>query len=169
MAILAAATDAALVASLSLIAPLGLGTGANTKFVQRFVKLDNESAAVEVLQQTVFDKRLISRRLIQPLLVHLERDGVRTTQSAIARDVLDSCDEIPLAIRRISTTPLPRQVIWGLNDDINTLVIEDETRFGGDWHTLEDCGHLPHVEHRVTVNRLLADLLQRSSGHKNCG
>ena len=116
-----------------------------------------------MLQQTVFDKRLISRRLIQPLLVHLQKDGVRATQSAIARDVLDSCNELPLAIEQIASSVLPRQVVWGLNDDINGIVANDESRFGGAWHKLEDCGHLPHVEHRVQVNNLLTDLVHRCS------
>ncbi len=152
------------IASLSLLAPLGLGSGANVDFIEKYVELDNEAAALELLQQTVFNERLISSQLIKPLLMHLGQQGVRTTLRSLARDVLNPGDELASAVEQVSASVIPRQVIWGLNDNINAFVAADESRFGGRWHTMENCGHLPHVEQRVQVNQLLLDLVQPVTG-----
>ena len=168
LAMLAAAHDTvhdrAQIASLSLIAPLGLGSGANADFIEKYVALDDEPATLELLQRTVFNDRLISGQLIKPLLLHLRKDGVRTTLQAIGDAVLTPSNELSQAVEQISSGDLPRQVIWGLNDHIIPLVKDDENRFGGHWHTMENCGHLPHIEMRVQVNRLLLDIVRRSTG-----
>ena len=164
LAMLATAHDSTQIASLSLIAPLGLGSGADADFIEKYVALDDETATLKLLQRTVFNERLISGQLIKPLLLHLGKDGVRATLQTLAQAVLNPADDLSLAVERISCSDLPRQVIWGMNDSIIPPVKDDEKRFGGYWHTLENCGHLPHIEMRVQVNRLLLDIVRRTTG-----
>ena len=163
LAMLAAAQNSEAVASISLIAPHGLGGGVNKAFVETFVTLDDASATLETLQTTVFNSKLISRPLIEPLLHRLQQPGVRHALQTLAQQVVQTDPALTEAMDKLAQSALPRLVIWGHDDVINPLVADDQQRWGGTWHTLADCGHLPHVEHRTKVNQWLIELVQSTT------
>jgi pyruvate dehydrogenase E2 component (dihydrolipoamide acetyltransferase) len=151
------------IASLTLLAPLGLGAGGNKEFIHQLIQLDDADTALNVLQRTVHNRQLISSQLIQPMLQHLRRNEVRATLRTMAEDVLNPGSALTSAVQHLAECELPKQVAWGHDDNIIPPVAEDAERVGGDWHFIEACGHLPHVEHRTKVNRLLIDMVQRVS------
>lgn len=163
LCMLAAGQDNETVASISLIAPHGLGGGVNRAFVEKFVSLDDATSTLETLQTTVFNTKLISRPLIEPLLHRLQQPGVRESLQTLAQLVVQSDAALNEAMDQMAQSALPRLVIWGRDDTINPFVAEDQQRWGGTWHTLADCGHLPHVEHRTKVNRWLIELVQSTT------
>ncbi len=160
VAVLCAASQGIRVQSLSLIAPLGLGQGVCQSFSDQLTSLDNEADALDLLQSLVHNKRLIARALAGLLLAHLNKPGARESLTDFARVLHQSGDHLHAAFAKVAASDLKRQVFWGKQDNINALNANDALTFGGDWHFLDDCGHLPHVEHRTFFNNKLCELIK---------
>ena len=159
VALLCTAAKPDYVLSLSLIAPAGLGGGVNTEFTSSFVALDNEKTAFELLQTLVSNPRLIARPLAGLLLANLDKPGARQALDKIANGLNDSKPLVGSAMKQVLKKGVRCQVIWGLQDIINPPLKSDEADFGGNWIWLDDCGHLPHVEHRAVVNDAILKFL----------
>jgi len=161
IAALCAAKQPDRVVSLSLLAPAGLGAGVSRDFIDRFVRLDNESDALQLLQTLVHNKRLIAPALASLLLNQLDRPGARDSLQQYAELLPGTLAEVVEAFTIIKNRDIRRQFFWGRQDRINSASEDDEQNIGGDWHWYEDTGHLPHVEQRVLFNRALCDFLKR--------
>lgn len=149
------------VAALSLIAPLGLGAVKEPEFMQQLPGLVERQSVHEALQTLVVNPRLISRQLAPMLLSQLERPGVRLALGTIAKAVAGSADALENAIKSVVSRDVQRMVIWGLQDTVNPLNQTTKAGFGGRWHCLEACGHLPQVEQRLMVNQYLMDFIKK--------
>lgn len=160
VAVLCAASKPANILSLSLIAPLGLGQGVSKTFSDNLADLDNETDALNLLQSLVHNKRLIAGALAQLLLAHLNKPGARESLKDFAGLLHKSDKQLHSAFAKVASNDLKRQVFWGKQDSINPMNANDVIVFGGDWHYLEDCGHLPHVEHRTFFNNKLCEFLK---------
>ncbi len=159
VALRCAATKPECVLSLSLIAPAGLGSGVSANFTGSFVELQDEKTAFELLQTLVFNPRLIARPLAGLLLANLDKPGARRAVEKIASGLNNSKPLVQSAMKQIIKDRIRCQVIWGLQDNINPPLKSDEAEFGGDWIWLDNCGHLPHVEHRSVVNDAILKFL----------
>lgn len=157
--LLYAATQAQRVASLSLLAPVGLGSGVNRHFLHGLPLLSEPAETLALLRTTVNDAKLISPQIAPLLLDQLARNEFKQTLRICARAMQNTDPKLQPAIDSIINAAIPRQVIWGQEDKINPLAADDQQHFGGQWHTLAQCGHLPHIEYRTTVNQLLADFI----------
>lgn len=147
------------VASLTLIAPAGLGAEINAAFIDGFVKMERRRDAQEVLRLLVHDPALVSRRMVEDVLRYKRLDGV----AAALRRFAD--EWFPGGVQRADLTGLaknssPPQVIWGKADGI--IPAAHAAALGGDVpvHVLDDAGHLPHMEKAAEVNRLIARLVE---------
>lgn len=159
VALLCAAAKPDNVLSMTLLAPAGLGDGVSTNFTGSFVALDDEKTAFELLQSLVHNPRLIARPLAGLLLENLDKAGVRRGLEKIASGLNGSKPLVGSALNQVLKSGVRCQVIWGLQDIINPPKQSDEADFGGDWIWLDNCGHLPHVEHRMVVNDAILKFL----------
>lgn len=164
VAMLCAVARPGLVASLTLIAPVGLGQGVSAGFTRAFVNLDNEESALQLLQSLVHNPRLIPAMLATMLLEKLARPGARVALGNIAIQLHGSNKLLNETVTQLKNTEVNYQVIWGLQDNINPPHAGDEAEFGGQWLWLDNCGHLPHIEHRVVVNDAIRDFIKNNSG-----
>lgn len=155
VAIEIAAQQPALVSALSLLSPAGLGEGINRTFIVEYPKLSAPEAVIDLLQSLVFDPRLISPMIAPMTLKHLERPGVRSYLANVATHLSGLADTLQPAIQSVVESGIRRQLIWGDTDTINPPDLSCIASFGGEAHWLENCGHLPHIEKRKTVNELL--------------
>lgn len=140
------------VASLTLIAPAGLGTGIDGDFLHQFPTLTQAEDAEALLRLLVARPRLINRFMVARVLAHLEKPLARESLAALAR-LLETLDP-PKA------PAVPRLVLWGAEDRINPFDPNRVAAFGGEHHVLPDAGHMPHVETPKPVNALIADFLR---------
>lgn len=148
------------VKSLTLLAPMGLGFGVATDFLLTFPTLRTEQPVLEQLGRLVCDKRLISPLVVPLVLEYLEKPGVRERLQHLAASLVGGDEpEITQAIKDIVQRNVSRLTIWGKNDAINPYNKADKVVFGGDWHVISECGHIPHIEHRIRVNRAIKDHL----------
>jgi pimeloyl-ACP methyl ester carboxylesterase len=107
----------------------------------------------------VVNTRLISPMVAPVILAHLARPGVRNYLCRIAVHLAEVERSLQPSINAVVNSDIQRQVIWGYADTINPPDADRLAAFGGDMHWLENCGHLPHMEKRSEVNRLLSCLV----------
>ncbi|MEE9320974.1 MAG: alpha/beta fold hydrolase [Granulosicoccus sp.] len=155
VAIEIAAQQPTLANALSLLSPAGLGEGINRRFISEYPKLSEPEFVIDLLQTLVLDPRLISTMVAPMVLAHLERPGVRRYLSSVASHLAGLEGALQPAIQSVVESNIHRQIIWGNADTINPPDLSCIAEFGGEFHFLDSCGHLPHIEKRKTVNELL--------------
>lgn len=161
IALVMAARSPESVASLSLIAPAGLGAGVDAAFAADLPSVGDVDAAMVLLRRLVVRGGLINRMTAQRLVDHLAKEGVRDALSRIATALPDGEAEIRKTATAVAARGLPRLVIWGEADTINPLDAARLAEFGGELHVVPGTAHLPHIENPAAVNALLAAFLAR--------
>ena len=148
------------VASLSLIAPAGLGRGLDRDFPLTYAALADQEAVLAALRRLVVRPILINKMTAQRVLTQLDRPGARQSLNRIAAGLLSSETALAEAATRIAAGNVPRLVIWGSADAINPIDRARLAEFGGTLLEVPDAGHLPHIENAKAVNEALATFLK---------
>jgi pyruvate dehydrogenase E2 component (dihydrolipoamide acetyltransferase) len=142
-------------ASLSLIAPAGLGPEINGAFINAFLAAARRREAVEALNLLVHDPGMVSRFMVEEVLRYKRLDGVAAALTAIAEAWFPQGRQAVDLGARIMALPLPVQIIWGRADRILPVAQADGLAACFPVHVLDETGHLPHLEKPGEVNRLL--------------
>lgn len=151
------------VASLTLIAPAGLGQQLDRNLLERLPALDDAEDILALLRTLVARPALINKMTAQRVLGQLAREGARDALIAIASGLLASEDRIRSAAESVSARAVPRLVLWGAEDAIYPLDQARTEAFGGDLHQIPAAGHLPHIEAFKTANDLMTTFLSSQS------
>ena len=150
------------VATLTLIAPVGLGAEINAAFIDGFVRAGRRREAQEVLALLVRDPAMVSRAMVEDVLRYKRLDGVAAALDTIARawfpDGRQALDLRP-ALAALSA---PAQLIWGSDDRIIPLAHAEALAGKLTVHIVDDAGHLPHMEKTGEVNRLIGRFIAAS-------
>ena len=162
LALLIAAQQPERVASLTLIAPAGLGLGVDRAFLAAYPELDDAQAIMVMLRQLVVQPLLINKMMVQRVQAHLARDGVRETLRAIGTGLVHHEAELSKAAETITSLDLPRLTLWGEGDAINPLNEDRLRAFGGVRHVIANAGHLPHIENPKLANEYLTNFLKHN-------
>jgi pimeloyl-ACP methyl ester carboxylesterase len=167
VAVALAAEHPSLVRSIALIAPAGLGRGADSEFVARLPEARTAEELEPLLHSIVSRPRLINRQMVARVLAQLDEPGRREAYRAIGTHLGDL--EATLADRTafLAASPLPRLVVWGELDRTNPLDRERLAAFGGEQMIVEGAAHMPHVEAQRVVNERLLAFIEASSGIGN--
>jgi len=145
------------VQSLVTFAPAGLGDQINTEFLKQFAQADDSETIHTLLLSLVHDQKMIGRALAKSVLAYLDKAGTRDALMLISNGIVAAQDDVSAAVKTIRTANIPRLTIWGADDRINPMSKDKAVSFGGSLHVFDDCGHLPHIERRVAVNKLLVE------------
>ena len=156
IAIVFAAAQPDRVASLTLIAPAGLGTEINAAFIDGFVKMERRRDAQEVLRHLVNDPDLVSRAMVEDVLRYKRLDGVAAALQALAAAWFPNGAQRHLVADRLAELVMPVQIIWGREDRIIPAAHGEAPAGKLLVHILDNAGHLPHMEKSAEVNRLIA-------------
>ena len=148
------------VASLTLIAPAGLGPDINAAFIDGFVRAARRKDAVDVLQLLVHDPSLVSRTMIEDVLRYKRLDGVVPALQTVAQAWFGGGRQTVDLAARISALGLPVQVIWGRSDRIVPVGHAEALGTQHPVHVMDDAGHLPHMEKSGEVNRLVRRFIE---------
>ncbi len=147
------------VASLTLLAPAGLGPEINAAFIDGFVRIERRREAQEVLRLLVHDPALVGRTMVEDVLRYKRLDGVSAALSAIAAEWFPGGVQRAGQAEILATLPLPVQLVWGRDDRIIPAAHAAALAGRVPVHILDSCGHLPHMEKAGEVNRLIARLV----------
>jgi pyruvate dehydrogenase E2 component (dihydrolipoamide acetyltransferase) len=146
-------------ASLTLLAPAGLGPEINGAFITAFLGAARRREAVEALNLLVHDPSLVSRFMVEEVLRYKRLDGVAAALSAIAGACFPGGRQALDLGQQIAALPLPVQVIWGREDRIVPAGQAAALAARSPVHLLDETGHLPHLEKPGEVSRLIRDFL----------
>ncbi|WP_421692700.1 alpha/beta fold hydrolase [Aestuariivirga sp.] len=159
IAMLMAAKHPERVASLTLIAAAGLGTGIDHAFLTRFPGLSEIDETTGLLHRLVVRPQLINRLTVQRVIEQLARPGARDALSRIAAGIIATEAQLSETAQQIALLDVPRLVVFGTEDRINPPDLAAINRFGGTSLLIPSAGHLPHIEAAAQVNRAVATLL----------
>jgi len=143
------------VASLTLLAPAGLGPEINGDYIAGFVAAQRRKDMKPLAQQLFADPGLVSRSMVEDLLRSKRIDGVDAALDAIAgHQFRDGRQNLDLAARA-GDLDVPVQIIWGRQDAI--IPSGHAARLeGAEVHLLDGAGHMPMMEKAAEVNALIA-------------
>lgn len=150
-------------ASLTLVAPAGLGPEIDAVFIDGFIRAGRRRETVEVLTRLVHDPALVSRAMVEEVLRYKRLDGVTAALTAIARAWFgDGRQHLDLR-EQLAALDRPMQLIWGREDRIIPAAhgVAFAARFPV--HVLAAAGHLPHLEKPGEVGRLLRVFIDSAS------
>jgi pyruvate dehydrogenase E2 component (dihydrolipoamide acetyltransferase) len=155
IAVLAAARAPDLVATLSLVAPVGLGPEINGTFIDGFVRAERRKEVAELLALLVHDPALVSRTMVEDVLRYKRLDGVTQALQAIVHAWFAGGRQRRNLVAQITAIAAPVQIIWGRDDHIIPVAHAEAVGSKADVHILDDVGHLPHMEKANEVIRLI--------------
>ncbi|MCP5365787.1 MAG: acetoin dehydrogenase dihydrolipoyllysine-residue acetyltransferase subunit [Hyphomicrobiales bacterium] len=143
------------VASLTLIAPVGIGKEINTEFMEGFLSAKRRKALQPVLEQLVADPALIGRDMIEDVLKFKRLDGVDAALRRIISANFDSgCQSVDLR-STLSDLSIPVTVIWGAEDKIIPSAHSMGLPTRVEVQIIPNAGHIPQMEESGAVNDLI--------------
>jgi pyruvate dehydrogenase E2 component (dihydrolipoamide acetyltransferase) len=160
IAALVAARNPARIATLTLIAPCGLGAEINATFIDGFVRMARRRDAVEVLNLLVHDPALVSRTMVEDVLRYKRIDGVTGALEAIARAWFAGGRQTHDLRAALAALAAPVQIIWGRDDRIIPAAHAEALASRLPVHVLDAAGHLPHMEKAAEVNRVIRRFIE---------
>jgi pyruvate dehydrogenase E2 component (dihydrolipoamide acetyltransferase) len=147
------------VASLTMIAPAGLGREINAAFIDGFVKMERRRDAQEVLRLLVHDPDLVGRAMVEDVLRYKRLDGIAAALAAIAVEWFPGGVQREALAALVPALAMPVQIVWGRDDRIIPVAHAEALAGRVPVHLLDNVGHLPHMEKANEVNRLIAALV----------
>jgi pyruvate dehydrogenase E2 component (dihydrolipoamide acetyltransferase) len=158
LAVALAARRPECVATLTLLAPAGLGREINGGFIDAFMRASRRREAVAALQLLVRDPSLIERAMVEEFLRYKRLDGVAGALETIAHAWFPEGRQAVDLVPSLHALTMPVQVIWGREDRI-IPVAHAAAAESAQVHILDGVGHLPHMEKAGEVNRLIRAMI----------
>ncbi len=143
------------VASLSLVAPAGLGSEINNDYIEGFIAATRRKEMKEVLRALFADPESLGRDMVNEVLKYKRLDGVNAALRKIAGAVFPGGRQGQVARDRLGELPMPVQIIWGRQDRILPAAHADGLPAKIAVHTIDGAGHMAHMEAAGEVNHLI--------------
>jgi pyruvate dehydrogenase E2 component (dihydrolipoamide acetyltransferase) len=152
------------VASLTLVAPAGLGEDINPDYIDGFVAAERRRELKGVLELLFADQGLVSRKLVDDVLRYKRLDGVEAALRQVAGAMYPSGRQTVVLTGELDRLQAPALVVWGGQDRIlptaHAEALADRARV----EVLPGAGHSPHMEAANEVNRLVGGFLDELEG-----
>lgn len=149
--------------SLFLISPAGLGPDVNGAFVLGYVRSTNEASLAPWMKLLVADETVIGPAFVKVTAETRAAPGVAEAQQRIAQAIFPDGTQVVSVRKALAGLPCPVRIVFGAEDRIipprhvaglpGTIGV----------HLFPGIGHMPQIEAREPVARLLTEHL-RSAG-----
>lgn len=150
------------VASLTLIAPAGMGDEVNAPALKDMVEADRTRDMQKALEALVHDKALVGRRMADNVLklrrLDGARDALRTIESTCFGNGRQSFDMRPV----LDAARIPVALFWGEEDEILPVTGAKNVPDFVAKHILPQIGHMPQLEKTAELNRLVEAFLEKT-------
>jgi pyruvate dehydrogenase E2 component (dihydrolipoamide acetyltransferase) len=150
-----ALSQAARIASATLVCPAGLGPEINMAYIEGFMAARRRKQLEPVLQMLVADPAMVSREMVEDVLKMRRLDGVEQALTTIIGAVFPNGRQALQLRDRIGEVAVPVQVIWGKADQIVPAAHGKGLPAAIPVHVLDHAGHMAHMEQAAEVNRLI--------------
>jgi len=145
------------VATVTGVAPGGLGPELNRAFIDGFIAADRRPAMSAALG-LLFDKsEAVNRAMVDDALRYKRQDGVTEALQAIAAANFTAAGQKSGLRELLPSIKPPIQIIWGANDRIIPAHQADGLQPSVPVAVIGGAGHMPHMEKSGEVNRLIAN------------
>lgn len=161
IAIWMAKSEPARVASLTLLAPGGIGPEINTDFLEGFARADKRKDMKDALGLLFADAGAVSRDMVENALKYKRLDGAADALSTLLGAMLKDGQQRGGLREALAASSVPSQIIWGTADRIIHATQADALPASVSVHRLAGIGHMPQMEAAAEVNRLILDQLKR--------
>lgn len=141
------------VKSLTLIAPLGLGTEIGP-YVGDFTAAQGRKDLKPVLETLFADKSLVSRQLVEDVLKYKRLDGVDRYLKELRNGLFDEQRQRDAPGQKLADRLPPTLVIWGKEDQVIPAAHAGKLP-GASVHVLDNAGHMVFMEKAGEVNALI--------------
>jgi pyruvate dehydrogenase E2 component (dihydrolipoamide acetyltransferase) len=146
--------------SLALIAPAGLGPEVNGAFIAGFLRARSEASLSPWMRELVADPAAFGAALVNTTLRQRAAVGLVEAQTRLAEALFpDGAQAIDIR-PWLAEIAIPAKVVVGVEDRI--LPARQAQGLNGliALHRLARVGHMPHLEARAEVARLLTELVR---------
>ncbi len=147
------------VASLSLVAPAGLGPEIAMAYIEGFLGTNRARKLRPVLEMLVHDPSLVTAEMVENVLRAKRLDGAEAALRTIAEACFGGGRQRWSARERLAELALPAQIVWGEEDRIVPPAHASGLPEAIAVHRLAGAGHLVHMEKAAEVNGLIARLI----------
>jgi pyruvate dehydrogenase E2 component (dihydrolipoyllysine-residue acetyltransferase) len=171
VALAVAASDPGRVASVTLIAPSGFGSGINAGYLRGFADAQTRRELKPVVGQLFADESLVTRQLVDDLLAYKRLDGVDQSLHALLDTLLDgdaqrgdSAAALAAVLDRgggAGGGAVPVTVVWGRGDRIIPAA-QAEAVTGAVSYLIDDAGHMPQMERPAEVQAAIEETIARA-------
>ncbi len=146
--------------SLMLIAPAGLGEETDTAFFEGFLRADTEAALTPWLHMLVTDPAALGSALARTTLRQRRERPLVAEQRRLAKAILRGGRQA-IDVRDLLATPqAPTKIVVGIEDRITPAHHADGLSGLIALHRFAHVGHMPHLEARREVARLIEELVR---------
>ncbi len=143
------------VASLTLIAPAGLGKEIDAEYIEGFIAANRRKDIKPILDRLFADPSLAGRQLVDDVLKYKRMDGVVSNLRDIAGTFCLHGEQAESVRDLLARIAAPVMVIWGRDDRIIPCAHAVGLPAGVITHILPGSGHMVQMEAASKVNRLL--------------
>jgi pyruvate dehydrogenase E2 component (dihydrolipoamide acetyltransferase) len=146
-------------ASLTLVAPAGLGPEINGEFLQGFVEAESRRELKPVLELLFSDPAVVTRDFVEEVLRTKRIDGVDEALAAISSSCFPGGRQAVSIADSLAGIEAPVLAIWGAEDRVVPPGHAEALPAGVQVEILDGAGHMPQMEAAHEVNRLIGDFL----------
>jgi pyruvate dehydrogenase E2 component (dihydrolipoamide acetyltransferase) len=148
------------VASLSLIAPSGLGPEINGDYINGFIAATGRRDLKPHLETLFANAELVSRQMINDMLAYKRLDGVDAALRQVRDKTFPNGRQSTVLKDRLGTLKMPIQLIWGAQDQVVPPSQADGLPGSIKVTKLANAGHMPQMEAASEVNKLIEAILK---------
>jgi pyruvate dehydrogenase E2 component (dihydrolipoamide acetyltransferase) len=146
------------VASVTAVAPAGLGQEINMDYIDGFIAEKRAKKLRPVLEMLVAHPEMISKDMVEDVLKFKRLDGVDQALAKLRDGCFGGGNQQVSLRERLGEIKVPIQVIVGKRDQIIPVTHTAGLPAAIKVTTFDDAGHMPHMEKAADVNDLIRAL-----------
>ena len=145
------------VASVTGVAPGGLGPELNRAFIDGFIAADRRKPMQEVLGLLFARPESVSRAMVEESLKYKRQDGTLEALRAVAAANFTPGGQRSGLRELLPALKVPVQIVWGRQDKVIPVAQASGLPANIPVTVFDDAGHMPHMEKAAETNRLIAE------------
>jgi pyruvate dehydrogenase E2 component (dihydrolipoamide acetyltransferase) len=157
-----AADKPASVASLTLIAPIGLGKEINKEFLTDFVAAERRRPLQAALEKLFADPSVITSEMIEGTLQFKRLEGVQEALSSIASTIANENGQVQTVGTTLAELKCPVMLVWGERDGIIPVPKASDLPSNAQLRVIPEVGHMPQMEASSVVNEAMLENINRA-------
>jgi pyruvate dehydrogenase E2 component (dihydrolipoamide acetyltransferase) len=150
------------IASLTLIAPIGLGKEINRDFLTDFVAAERRRPLQAALEKLFADPAVITSEMIEGTLQFKRLEGVQEALSSIASVISDESGQVQHIGETLATLNCPVLLVWGERDGIIPVPQAGDLPSNVQMRVIPAVGHMPQMEASSVVNEAMLENINRA-------